>query len=77
MIKKHPIQDYKHGREATFTFDGKERKSFEGAQWQSGDHTSVRNAPASLTEPSKDRTYVVSVVIPKDKIDEIRAIRVK
>ncbi|MCR5336068.1 MAG: 4Fe-4S ferredoxin, partial [Synergistes sp.] len=32
---------------------------------------------AAVTEPSKDRTYVVSVVIPKDKIDEIRAIRVK
>ena len=29
-----------------------------------------------VTEPSKDSTYVVSVIIPKDKIDEIRAIKV-
>lgn len=30
----------------------------------------------AVTEPSKDKTYVVSVVIPKDKYDEIRAIKV-
>ena len=30
----------------------------------------------AVAEPSKDRTYVVSVVIPKDKYDEIRAIKV-
>ena len=30
----------------------------------------------AVAEPSKDKTYVVSVVIPKDKYDEIRAIKV-
>ncbi|MEG1912900.1 MAG: (2Fe-2S)-binding protein [Cloacibacillus sp.] len=30
----------------------------------------------SVTEPSKDRTYVVSVVIPKELADEVRAISV-
>ena len=30
----------------------------------------------AVAEPSKDRTYVVSVVIPKEKYDEIRAIKV-
>ncbi len=30
----------------------------------------------NVAEPSKDKTYVVSVVIPKAKIDEIRAIKV-
>ncbi|MBQ9881836.1 MAG: (2Fe-2S)-binding protein, partial [Synergistes sp.] len=30
LIEKHPILDYRHGREVTFTFDGKELKGFEG-----------------------------------------------
>ncbi|OUO91341.1 4Fe-4S dicluster domain-containing protein [Cloacibacillus sp. An23] len=30
----------------------------------------------TVTEPSKDKTYVVSVAIPKDKYDDIRAIKV-
>lgn len=30
----------------------------------------------AVTEPSKDKTYVVSVLIPKDKCDDIRAIKV-
>ncbi|MFR5881550.1 MAG: hypothetical protein ACLUEQ_12490 [Cloacibacillus evryensis] len=30
----------------------------------------------AVTEPSKDRTYVVSVVIPKELTDQIRAVAV-
>lgn len=30
----------------------------------------------AVTEPSKDRTYVVSVSIPKDLIDDIRSVKV-
>ena len=30
----------------------------------------------AVTEPSKDRTYVVSVAVPKELTDEIRAIAV-
>ena len=30
LIQKHPILDYKHGREVTFTFDGNDMKGFEG-----------------------------------------------
>ena len=30
LIQKHPILDYKHGREVTFTFDGQELKGYEG-----------------------------------------------
>ncbi|WP_288503119.1 2Fe-2S iron-sulfur cluster-binding protein, partial [uncultured Cloacibacillus sp.] len=30
LIQKHPILDYKHGREVTFTFDGRELKGYEG-----------------------------------------------
>lgn len=31
---------------------------------------------SAVTEPSKDKTYVVSVIIPKELTDEIRAIKV-
>lgn len=31
----------------------------------------------SVTEPSKDKTYVLSVLIPKDKADDIRAVKVQ
>lgn len=30
LIQNHPILDYKHGREVTFTFDGRELKGYEG-----------------------------------------------
>ena len=30
LIQNHAILDYKHGREVTFTFDGRELKGYEG-----------------------------------------------
>lgn len=30
LIQKHPILEFHHGKEVTFTFDGKEMKGFEG-----------------------------------------------
>ncbi len=30
LIKEHPILEFEHGKEVTFTFDGKEMKGFEG-----------------------------------------------
>ena len=30
LIQRHPILDYKHDREVTFTFDGQEFKGYEG-----------------------------------------------
>ena len=30
LIERHPILEFSHGREVTFTFDGKELKGFEG-----------------------------------------------
>ena len=30
LIKNHPILDFEHGPEVTFTFDGKELKGYEG-----------------------------------------------
>ena len=32
LIQKHPILDYKHGREVTFTFYGRELNGYEGEQ---------------------------------------------
>ena len=30
LIQKHPILEFHHGKEVTFTFDGKDMKGFEG-----------------------------------------------
>ena len=30
LIQKHPILEFRHGKEIVFTFDGKEMKGFEG-----------------------------------------------
>ena len=30
LIQKHPILEFKHGKEVEFSFDGKELKGFEG-----------------------------------------------
>ncbi|NLX84310.1 MAG: (2Fe-2S)-binding protein, partial [Synergistaceae bacterium] len=30
LIQKHPILDFRHGKEVTFTFDGSNMKGFEG-----------------------------------------------
>ena len=30
LIKEHPVLEFRHGKEVTFSFDGREMKGFEG-----------------------------------------------
>ena len=61
LIKKHPILDYKHGREVTFTFDGKELKGYEGEPIAMALHANVVHIYRVTPEMHRTRGFFCAI----------------